>query len=161
MKLSDNQTGFTLVEGLLIFIIAAIIGGTGYYVYHSNHQVSKDLQSANTDAKFAQSKKEAKPAAKSVDDKTAILEAIKLKWGSQIENADSNCGADAFAYSVEEISGVNAYGRITNQASCGDPMMYVAHKDGANWTIVTINHLLFADKCVQYSLPSNWCISEQ
>lgn len=34
MKL--NQKGFGVVEGLLIFVIVGIVGGTGYYVYKNN-----------------------------------------------------------------------------------------------------------------------------
>ena len=60
MKLSINQKGFTVIEGLLVFVIVAIIGGTGYYVYHSNKQADKNLKNASSSAEFAKKKKETK-----------------------------------------------------------------------------------------------------
>jgi hypothetical protein len=41
-----SQKGFTAVEGLLIFIGVGIIGGTGYYVWHSNQVANKNLNLA-------------------------------------------------------------------------------------------------------------------
>lgn len=40
-----NQKGFTAVEAILVIIIVAIVGGTGYYVYQSNNK-STDTQNA-------------------------------------------------------------------------------------------------------------------
>jgi hypothetical protein len=40
------QNGFTVIEGLLILVIVGIIGGTGWYVWHSQKQVDKTLGSA-------------------------------------------------------------------------------------------------------------------
>jgi hypothetical protein len=37
-KLSKNESGFTAVEGLLIILILAVIGGVGYMVYHNGHK---------------------------------------------------------------------------------------------------------------------------
>ncbi len=41
-----NQTGFTLVEGLLIVIALALVVFTGYYVWHTQHQTNKTLDTA-------------------------------------------------------------------------------------------------------------------
>jgi Tfp pilus assembly protein PilE len=38
-KTSNNEKGFTLVEGLLIVLILVVIGAVGYMVYHNNHKV--------------------------------------------------------------------------------------------------------------------------
>lgn len=48
-----HQQGFTIVEGLLLFVIVAIIGGTGYYVYSrvindDSSQPSGDTTQKNT-----------------------------------------------------------------------------------------------------------------
>ncbi|HET9850615.1 MAG TPA: hypothetical protein VFP35_03265 [Candidatus Saccharimonadales bacterium] len=40
-----RQSGFAALEALLILIIIAIIGGTGYYVWHSKNQTDKILNS--------------------------------------------------------------------------------------------------------------------
>lgn len=57
MKLNINQKGFTAIEGLLIFVIIGIIGGTGYYVYHANQKVGdtlgKGVNSSQTNPKTA------------------------------------------------------------------------------------------------------------
>lgn len=37
-KLSKNQKGYTVVEGLLIILILVVIGGVGYMVYHNDHK---------------------------------------------------------------------------------------------------------------------------
>lgn len=42
-----NQKGFALVETLLILIILAMIGGTGYYVWHSKQETNKSLVSSS------------------------------------------------------------------------------------------------------------------
>src|SRR5665213_1160694 len=45
MKIS--QKGFAALEGILILVIIAIIGGTGYYVWHSKNQTDKTLIAAS------------------------------------------------------------------------------------------------------------------
>jgi uncharacterized protein (UPF0333 family) len=41
-----NQKGFTLVEGLLIFLVVVLLGGAGYYVY--SQQQSNDVNESVT-----------------------------------------------------------------------------------------------------------------
>lgn len=41
-----NNKGFTAVEGLLIFVVIAIIGGAGWYVWHSRQEADKSLNNA-------------------------------------------------------------------------------------------------------------------
>jgi|GEM_PF-5807843 len=42
-----KQTGFAALESLLILIIISIIGGTGYFVWHSKNQASSALNNAS------------------------------------------------------------------------------------------------------------------
>lgn len=43
------QSGFTVIEVLLILIIVGLIGGTGWYVWHANNNANKNLDiAANT-----------------------------------------------------------------------------------------------------------------
>ncbi|MEI9914067.1 MAG: hypothetical protein WDN66_03750 [Candidatus Saccharibacteria bacterium] len=37
-KISKNEKGFTVVEGLLIVLVLAVIGFGGYYVWHTQHK---------------------------------------------------------------------------------------------------------------------------
>lgn len=46
--MKKTQTGFAVLEGLLILVIVAIIGGTGYYVWHSKSQTDKNLDNASS-----------------------------------------------------------------------------------------------------------------
>jgi len=82
MKLSINQKGFTVIEGLLVFVIVAIIGGTGYYVYHSNKQADKNLKNASSSAEFAKKKKETKKTTKTP--KTEIFLIPEWKVSAEI-----------------------------------------------------------------------------
>ncbi len=43
-----NQKGFTAMETVLVVIILAIIGGTGYYVYQANNNSTNTQNSAHT-----------------------------------------------------------------------------------------------------------------
>jgi uncharacterized protein (UPF0333 family) len=59
MKTINTQKGFAALESLLILIIIAIIGGTGYYVWHSKQQTDKTLSgAANLNIVSKQNKKE-------------------------------------------------------------------------------------------------------
>jgi hypothetical protein len=46
--MNKTQHGFAVLESLLILVIIAIIGGTGYYVWHSKQQTDKSLNDAST-----------------------------------------------------------------------------------------------------------------
>lgn len=45
--MKKQQSGFSVIEGLLILVILAILGFTGWYVYHSSNQTDNSLSSAN------------------------------------------------------------------------------------------------------------------
>lgn len=45
--MNKTQKGFALFEGLLIFIIIAVIAGVGWYAIHTKHQTDKILSQAN------------------------------------------------------------------------------------------------------------------
>lgn len=42
-----NQKGFAAVEAILVFVIIAIIGGTGFYVYQAHSKTNETLNTAN------------------------------------------------------------------------------------------------------------------
>lgn len=46
MRHPANQSGFSLVEGLLALVIVAIVGATGYYVWHSKQAADSTLTAA-------------------------------------------------------------------------------------------------------------------
>lgn len=59
MKL--NTKGFTAVEGLLIFLVLAIIGGAGWFVMKSRDTANKSLDNANNSKTATTAPKKAKP----------------------------------------------------------------------------------------------------
>lgn len=71
-----NQNGFSVVEGLLIFIIIAIIAGVGWYVRDSNKKTNDILNSAD---------KSSSPVARSTinkkETKTEAQYLVVKEWG--------------------------------------------------------------------------------
>ncbi len=47
MKIRSNQSGVGAIEALLILVIIVLLGGTGWYVWHSKKQTDKTLNTAN------------------------------------------------------------------------------------------------------------------
>lgn len=48
VDMNKNQKGFSIVEGLLILIIIGLIGGTGWYVWHSKQTADKTYSTVAT-----------------------------------------------------------------------------------------------------------------
>jgi Tfp pilus assembly protein PilE len=61
-----NQKGFSVVEGLLVFVIIGIIGGVGYYVYQSQQETKKSQDNSNKSSLEidAEKKEDTTPVAK-------------------------------------------------------------------------------------------------
>jgi len=49
----NNQTGFGIIEALLIMVVVGILGFTGWYAYHSRSVANKDYNSASTDSQVS------------------------------------------------------------------------------------------------------------
>lgn len=81
MTRPTNQNGFAIIEALLIIIILSMLGGTGYYVWHSKQAADKTL---NTASKTAQS---TPSATKATVPKQSFL-TIK-EWGVKIPLSSS------------------------------------------------------------------------
>lgn len=85
-----NQKGFGGVEGLLILVIIGLIGGTGYFVLHSQQQTQATLNSTSKAAGNVQ-KTAAKPSQIQTSSSKKFLEipemGIKLSLTKDIEDA--------------------------------------------------------------------------
>lgn len=55
--MKSGQKGFTVVEALLLLILLAIMGFTGYYVWHSQKQTNNSLNAASNTKLAAPAKK--------------------------------------------------------------------------------------------------------
>jgi|GEM_PF-343635 len=57
-----SQAGFSAVEGLLLLVIAGIIGFTGWFVYHSRQMSNKDYAASSSTAPSYKKSNVAKPS---------------------------------------------------------------------------------------------------
>ncbi|MGH7241764.1 MAG: hypothetical protein ACREGB_05700 [Candidatus Saccharimonadales bacterium] len=107
-----NQSGFAAIEILLVLILLAILGFTGFYVYNAQHNSDKSLNAANKAAsKIATVKK---PTANGKDgpglgDSQQYL-TIK-EWGIRAPYS----GSLHLTYKIESLGG-----------EAGDPQVYAA-----------------------------------
>lgn len=157
---SVNQKGFAVVESLLILVIGAIIGGTGYYIYQTYNKSTDTQNTAHQNAEAAiPNKKKEKVAqisqnpAPQRDEKGAIIAAVSEYVKKTIDNSSGM----TFTYEVQEINGSNAKGAI--RASAGDPLVFIAHKENGSWGVVYSSHLYPSkpDVCTKYGAPTSWC----
>lgn len=95
MHSNSNQSGFAIIEAILVVIVLGIIGFTGYFVYHSRQATDKALaDTGNSNV----------PAVKKPAVKTAPADSQKFleikEWGVEIPYDSS----DTLTYSIEEGS---------------------------------------------------------
>lgn len=99
-----NQVGFSLVKGLLILVIAGVVGGTGYYVYSQN----KDDDSSQQDAASsqAQTEEDDSPSTDQKEYKGRLVSFLYPKeWtvkGVDSDNIDEHIELTTKNYSNEE-----------------------------------------------------------
>jgi hypothetical protein len=135
--MKKTQHGFSVVEGLLIFVIVAIIGGTGWYVMQANKNTNDTLNNSGlgTAAKSTK-KKQTTPAPVAQADPTASWTAYSSKTGkyslkypsiwSAPSTPASDCGGDdSFLLLGGNSSSVGKYcadggGQIYVSSSAGD-----------------------------------------
>jgi hypothetical protein len=82
MKRPSNQAGFAAVELLLVLILFAILGFTGYYVVHARNNANKTLDTAANTAEPSISKTPSKVA----NDQTGYL--VIKEWSVKLKLAD-------------------------------------------------------------------------
>jgi type II secretory pathway pseudopilin PulG len=114
-----SQKGFTVVEGLLIVILIGLIGGTGWYVWHSNNAANKSLTNANNSSSATiQSAKN--------DSSNVLLKNSKLSftydpkaWDlkKNTSTADQYCGKQDSAKLASKQN--TAFSLLFNLGSCG------------------------------------------
>ena len=117
-----NQKGFTAIEGLLILVILAIVGGTGYFIYHSNQKTSDTLSSSakiaqSSPSKITKKKSSASPqtsAKSSTSTSPAQTYLTITQWGVQIplSSAISDALYVYYGQSGTDDSGKNTYGSV-------------------------------------------------
>jgi type II secretory pathway pseudopilin PulG len=99
--MKKNQSGFSVVEGLLILVIVGILCGTGWYVWNSNKKTNDILNSAdkssNVTAKSSKQSETKKEEFKLPDgyvwykyDKLGFSVAYPKEWGDLTAPTDPN-----------------------------------------------------------------------
>lgn len=74
IKTTRYQKGFTVVEGLLIFVIVGVIGGVGWYVVNSKNKTNKTSNQIST------------PAPQPVSSVTSDINYLAIKeWGIKLK----------------------------------------------------------------------------
>lgn len=131
---SINQKGFAALEAILILVIVAIIGGTGYYIYHANSKATDDQNAAQTNANTAVPHKKTPatyltikewdvraPLSSSVTPKYTVVTSGKQTFArlstDQLVAADPECSVD------------NSAGGIIVRAQSSDPFFNDAGDD--------------------------------
>lgn len=137
-----NNSGFGAVEAMLIVVILAIIGGTGYYVYHTSKKSNDTLNSAS---QVASSPTRATPTENT---KNAVISAVKSYWSQQGKKTDS--------VTVTTIIGENAKGDFHLTGDSGGAS-FIAHDDKGKWQVISTGQQK-PGKAVgaKYNLPSSW-----
>ncbi|HEY4160859.1 MAG TPA: hypothetical protein VGM08_02235 [Candidatus Saccharimonadales bacterium] len=101
-KSQQSESGFSAVEGLLIFVALAIVGFTGYFVYHARLSAHKTLDETNKTASSVSSTASSK--------KGATSKQQQQKWDTYTDNALGF----SFMYPDTLISGSGAYCTTSN-----------------------------------------------
>ena len=128
MSYRTNQSGFSAIEGLLIIVIVAIVGFTGYYVWHSAQNANK-LTTVQSDTKTTVN-------SKSLTETQAWAVAAKM-FQTYIDKAQGDTAAERLA-SVKSFFTPAAY-----QAALADDNNW-ASGGGAprpNWDIITCDSI--------------------
>lgn len=97
--MSKNQKGFSAIEGLLIFIIVAIIAGVGWYVWDSNKKTNDILNNAEKSSGSV-----ARPTTNKKETKIETQYLVVKEWG--IKMPLSSAIADVY-YVVSTSSQTN------------------------------------------------------
>lgn len=95
--MNKTQKGFAVLESLLILVIIAIIGGTGYYVWHSKAQTDKNLDNASNSSQSLVTQNTKSKSNKAAVPATATKYLTIKEWGIRIPYN----GEDTFSYHID------------------------------------------------------------
>lgn len=145
--MKTTQKGFTVVETLLVVIIAILVGFGGYYVWHTNHKVSPE---AIVKAPTAQ--KTTQPAATTQTIPSTQGYLVIKEWGIKVKlgAADPNKVTYSLSGSGEDPNGANTgsahlslASSVTTDPTCQDLGISIVRRNsdtnsndkqlGTNW----------------------------
>jgi type II secretory pathway pseudopilin PulG len=105
--MNREQKGFSLVEGLLVFVIVGILVGTGWYVWNSNKKTNDLMNSAdknsNISAKPVKKVEAQQEVSKSSSNEIALADnSVVLKAPASWTKDGIGCIKDSSAYSEQK-----------------------------------------------------------
>lgn len=122
MKLSKNERGFGLIEGLLLVIALTLISGVVFYVFNQSQKNNKPTTKSNTNTKS-----ESKPAEQAQTEKIADLvdyspDGIRITQKSDVEKLK---GASK---SFKDYMSSQIADKPTYENQCEQPLTYTVVK---------------------------------
>ncbi len=96
--INANQKGFAVVETLLIVAILAIIGGTGYFVWHAKQNTESSLNNTTNSQQAISKQTKKAPTNSSSSPTTQIKYLVINEWGVKFPYA----GDDTLSYKIEQ-----------------------------------------------------------
>lgn len=78
-QLTKNQSGFTIIEGLLIVLVLAIIGFGGYYVYSTQHKTKNSSSTSSNNSTSVNVKNPSSTSSSSNPSATKYLDITQAK----------------------------------------------------------------------------------
>jgi len=105
----SNQTGFAAIEAVLILVVVAILGFTGWFVWHAKQSTDKSLDAANNSEQASISIKKkptvSKPQARKDGDPCDLEDGSKGAVLNVHSNAFSICQPNGWTLLHTEIEG--------------------------------------------------------
>lgn len=77
-KIKNNQKGFTVVEGLIIIVVLAVLGAIGWFVLHGSAASTTTYKNSEFGFQFKYPKSWGRPTSNTIDGKTGKL--YQLSW---------------------------------------------------------------------------------
>lgn len=139
-RIQQDQTGFSVIEGLLVVIILLLVGFMGYYIYHANSKTADTYNAASNTA--------ATPVVtgkKSADDVTLIKAAV-LQY-------PDNTGRSKAVVTISHHNTAYALGEIADANGDGGAQWFAQKQNGA-WKVVSQGADGHCDELAAHNLTS-------
>lgn len=93
-KTNYSQQGFAFIETVLVLVILAIVGGTGYYIYNANNKTTDTYDAASNSAATVVGKNKAatKPASLTATEANKL---VSTTYGSYITTTSKDVSRNA------------------------------------------------------------------
>jgi type II secretory pathway pseudopilin PulG len=143
-----NQKGFSLIEGLLVIIALALIVFVGYYVWHTQQNTNKQLDTANQASQKASQnvKKPAESVKKGNDDPVTTTysqspEGLQKAMVAHTKDAHPDCvkGSQFVSLAGNNVDPSVIYttsGFAKTGGECGEGPAELYVEQGASWKFV-------------------------